>query len=98
MQDGELEAERELNSVCEYLAIAVAAAINVFNPALLFVHGRLFDAREGLFELVCELTRRRTLAPSFEDCQIVRARCTKSQAAVAAAIHHLTNAQGPVVD
>lgn len=98
IQDGKLDVERELNSVCEYLAIAIAAAINVFNPALLFVHGRLFDARDGLFELVCELTRRRSLAPSFSDCKIVRARCTKSQAAVAAAIHHLTDAQGPVVD
>lgn len=98
IQNGELDAERELNSVCEYLSIAIAAAINIFNPALLFVHGRLFDARDGLFEQVCELTRRRSLAPSFADCRIVRARCTKSQAAVAAAIHHLTDAQGPIVD
>lgn len=98
VQDGQLNVERELSSVCEYLSIAVAAAINVFNPALLFVYGRLFDIRDGLFELVCQLTRERTLAPSFADCRIVRARCTKLQAAVAAAVHHLTDAQGPVVD
>jgi predicted NBD/HSP70 family sugar kinase len=97
VRSGELDAEPELRSVCEYLAIAIAAAINLWNPAMLFVHGRLFDVRDGLFESVCDLTRRRALAPSLADCRILRARWSKQQGAVAAAIHHLIDAHGPVV-
>ncbi len=92
---GDLVAERELNSVCEYLAIAIAAAINLWNPATLFVHGSLFDVREGLFEDICELARKRTLTPSLADCQILRAHWSKRHGAVAGAIHALFDAHGP---
>ncbi|QDU39745.1 N-acetylglucosamine repressor [Maioricimonas rarisocia] len=94
---GEVQADAELRSVCEYLSIAIAAAINLFNPSSLFVHGRAFDARDGLFELVCEMTGRRALAPSLKDCTIIRARCSKRQGAVAAAIQSLTDAVGPTI-
>lgn len=97
VRDNEVHAEQELRSVCEYLAIAMAAAINIFNPAMLFVHGRLFDAQDGLFEMTCELTRRRTLAPSFADCRILRARYNKSQGAIAAAMQSLFDSLGPLV-
>jgi N-acetylglucosamine repressor len=98
VRSGELRADEELRPVCEYLAIAIAAAVNLFNPATLFVHGRLFDVQDGLFEQVCELTRRRALGPSLADCRILRTRATKPQGAVAAAIQHLLSALGPVVD
>ncbi|MDR3623203.1 ROK family protein [Paludisphaera borealis] len=92
---GDPVAERALQSVCEYLAIAIAAAVNLWNPATLFVHGRLFDVRDGLFETICDLARKRTLPPSLADCQILRARWTKRHGAVACAIHHLFDAHGP---
>jgi N-acetylglucosamine repressor len=94
---GALAADAELHTTCEFLAIAIAAAINLFNPTTLFVHGRLFDAREGLFEHVCTLARRRALAPSVADCRILRAHWSKSQGAAAAAIYHLFSAWGPTV-
>lgn len=90
--------DEELHSVCEYLSIAIAAAINIFNPATLFIHGRLFDAQEGLFEHVSRLARSRALSPSAEDCNLFRARWSKDQAAVAAAILQVMNSLGPVVD
>lgn len=98
IREGELVATEEISSVCDYLSIAIAAAINIFNPGTLYVHGRLFDAEEGLFERVCDLTRRRALAPSMADCCLLRARCSKSQAAIAAAILQVMNSLGPVVD
>ena len=98
IRQGEIDAKPELRMVCEFLAIAIAAAINLLNPATLFVHGKLFDARDGVFEMVCELTRRRALAPSIADCQIKRARATKERGAIAAAVHQLVNRFGPVVD
>jgi predicted NBD/HSP70 family sugar kinase len=90
-------AEQELRSVCEYLAIAIAATINLFNPQTVFVYAQLFGVRDGVFEEVCELTRRRALAPSLADCRILRATCSKIQGAVAVAIHQLREEVGPVV-
>ncbi|WP_397568334.1 ROK family protein [Schlesneria sp. T3-172] len=95
IRSGQLESERQLRTTIESLAIAMAAAINIFNPAHLFVHGRLFDAQDGLFELTCELTRRRALAPSLADCHIRRSRFSKAQGATAAAIHALFTSFGP---
>ncbi len=98
VRSGEIDAEAELRSVCHYLAIAIAASINLFNPSTLFVHGRLFDTRPGLFAEVCDLARRRALGPSVADCSIRRAHWTKAQGAVAAAIYHILNSWGPIVD
>ena len=98
VQQGELVADVELRRTCESLSIAIAAAINLFNPATLLIHGRLFDIQDGLFELTIELVRRRALAPSLQDCRIQRARCTKLQGAVATAVHSLTDALGPILD
>ncbi len=98
VRKGELVADVELRRTCESLSIAIAAAINLFNPATLLIHGRLFDIQDGLFELTTELVRRRALAPSLQDCQIQRARCTKLQGAVATAINSLTDALGPTLD
>lgn len=97
IRDGHLIADAELQSTCEYLAIAMAAAINIFNPATLFVHGRLFDAADDLFERTCELTRRRALRPSLSDCLIRRSRFSKAQGATAVAIRSLFDSFGPMI-
>lgn len=96
-ESGELHAEQELRSVCEYLAIAIAATINLFNPEAIFVYAQLFAARDGVFEEVCELTRRRALAPSLAECRILRATCSKIQGAVAVAVQQLREEVGPMV-
>ncbi len=87
----------ELDDVVHYLGIGLAAVVNLFNPATLFVHGRLFELEAGLFDRVLDETRRRALPPSLADCRIVRAQATKPQGAVAAIIEHLTNALVPVL-
>jgi N-acetylglucosamine repressor len=97
IRQGKLDGEPQLQSTCEYLAIAMAAAINIFNPATLFVHGHLFDAQDGLFDMACELTRRRALGPSLADCTIRRSRFSKAQGATAAAIRSLFDSFGPMM-
>jgi len=98
VREGELVADVELRRTCESLSIAIAAAINLFNPATLLIHGKLFDVQDGLFEITLELVRRRALAPSLQDCQIQRARCTKLQGSVATAVSSLTDALGPTLN
>jgi predicted NBD/HSP70 family sugar kinase len=90
VQSGELQADAELSEVLEYLAVGLAAVINLFNPSKLFVHGRLLDAGPNLFDRLLERTRRRALAPSLADCEIIRARGNKRLGAVAGIIHRLT--------
>ena len=97
LREGELQAPEELNRVCEYLAIGMAAAINLFNPSTLFVHGKFLSISDSTLSQVIRMTRRRTLDPSFERCSISMAITSKDQAAIAAIVHHLTTAAGPRV-
>jgi predicted NBD/HSP70 family sugar kinase len=92
---GKLDMTAELNEACRYLAIGLATVINLFNPATLFVHGRMFALDPGLFGRVRQETKRRALAPSYDDCRIVQARGSKRQGAVAGIIQHLTTAAVP---
>jgi predicted NBD/HSP70 family sugar kinase len=95
---GRLDASPELEQTGRYLAIGMAAVINLFNPATLFVHGRFLEADDGLFTRIVDQVRGRALAPSFADCRIVRARGSKRQGAVAGIIQHLTRAIAPTLD
>jgi predicted NBD/HSP70 family sugar kinase len=95
---GKLDLAEELDETLKYLAVGVAAVINLFNPATLFIHGRLFEANPAAFERLVALARKRTLSPSFVDCHIVQARGSKRQGAVAGIIQHLTSAVGPSLD
>ena len=90
IESGEVNASKELEQTTLYLSVALSAAINLLNPRSLCVNARFLDLQDGLFEHLCELTGRRTLNASFDQCEIRRAQSTKQQAAVAAVVHHLT--------
>lgn len=85
----------ELRETAEYLGLAVAAVVNLFNPATVFLHSRLFEADDTLFGRVVDRAGARALPPSFADCRVVRAKGTKRQGAVAGVIRHLTDAVVP---
>jgi predicted NBD/HSP70 family sugar kinase len=89
LKSGEIQAPRELDLVLCYVAVALAAVINLFNPQKLFVYGRLLDVEPQIFDDLVERTTRRSLAPSRADCEIIRAQGNKRQGAVAAIIEQL---------
>jgi N-acetylglucosamine repressor len=89
--------QHELRTVTEYLAIGIAAVINIFNPTTLFVHGTLLAGSPDRFARVLERVRQRTLTASLADCTIVATKSSKRQGAVAGIIHHLTNACAPTL-
>lgn len=91
-RSGRIPLADEVHQTAIFLSVAAAAVINLFNPAAVFVHARQFEADEGLFDRVVELTRKRALPPSFSECKIVRARGHKRQGAVAGIVQYLTNA------
>jgi len=89
--------QHEIRTVTEYLAIAIAAVINIFNPTTLFVHGTLLVGSEERLARVLERVRQRTLTASLADCTIVATRSSKRQAAIAGIMHHLTSACAPSI-
>ncbi len=89
---GRLDVAAELAESARYLAVAVAAVMNLFNPAAVYIHTRQFDLDPGLFDRVAGLVARRALPPSLADCRVVRARGSKRQGAVAGVLRHLTDA------
>jgi N-acetylglucosamine repressor len=92
---GAVELRAELREVAGFVAVGVAAVINLFNPATVFIHTPLFEIDAALFETVIDMARARALPPSFADCTIVRAKGSKRQGAVAGIIQHLTDAVAP---
>jgi N-acetylglucosamine repressor len=90
VQAGSLRADAEVERVLQYLAVGVAAVINLFNPCKLFLYGRFLDVGPDVFDRLLALTARRALAPSLADCEIIRARGNKRLGAVAGIIHRLT--------
>lgn len=91
------EFQQELHTVTEYLAIAMAAVINIFNPATLFVHGVLLAGDEERFATVVQRTRQRSLTVSQGDCTIVATRSSKRQGAIAGIMHRLTAGWAPSI-
>ncbi len=87
----------ELDSVCRFLALGVSAVINLFNPARLFVHGRMFECDHQLFDRMVATAARRSLKPTFADCTVLHATGTKGQGAVAGIIQHVTGAASPAL-
>jgi N-acetylglucosamine repressor len=91
VQAGKLQVDEEIEHLLAYLAIGLAAVINIFNPSKLFIYGRCLDVQPDLFDRLLARTRQRALAPSLADCEIVRAQGSKRLGAVAAAIHGATH-------
>ena len=89
---GRVDLSAELRAAVKYLAVGVAAVLNLFNPATLFIHTRLFEIDAALFDEVVAAAGRRALPPAFADCTVVRAKGSKRQGAVAGIIRHLTDA------
>jgi N-acetylglucosamine repressor len=94
---GAVELTAELHEVASYLAIGVAAVVNLFNPQVVFVHSPLFDLDPQLLGRIVEQVGQRALPPSFAECRILRAEGSKCQGAIAGIIQHLTDAVAPEV-
>ena len=88
-RSGELRPGEEVDELIEYLSIAMATLINMYNPSNLIIHSQIFDLEEGMLPRLIESTGRLALKAAFAECRIVRARGNKIQGAVAASLHHL---------
>lgn len=90
VQSRRIDPEPELSGVLEYLAVGIAAVVNIFNPHLLFLHSQLLDLHPDVFDRLLAKVDRRALKPNRADCRIIRAQGNKRLGAIAAAIHGAT--------
>ncbi len=97
LDDRGADFQHEIRTVTEYLAIAIAAVINIFNPTTVFVHGALLVERKERIDQVLERVKQRTLTASLADCTIIPTKSSKRQGAVAGIMHRLTNAWAPAI-
>lgn len=95
LKAGKVDLSAELAEAVKYLAVGVAAVVNLFNPAALFVHSRLFEVDPGRFAEVAARAGRHALPPSLADCRVVRGLGSQRLGAVAGMIQHLTDAVAP---
>ncbi len=95
VKQGEIDITQELDRTLNFLAIGVAAAINIFNPSNIFITSRLFDFQEDAFSKMVEMAKGRALKPSASDCEIESSKGNKYLGAVAGIINHLANRLGP---
>ncbi len=93
----EIDLRAELAQIAEYLAVGVSAVVNLFNPAVVFVHTPLFDIDPELLQRISNRVAQRALPPSFRDCPIRRAQGSKCHGAIAGAIQHLMDSVVPEV-
>lgn len=92
LRAGRVDLSAELRAAVKYLAVGVAAVLNLYNPATLFIHTRLFESDPALFDEVVRQAEARALPPAFADCRIVPAKGSKRQGAVAGIVRQLTDA------
>ena len=92
-----MDAANVVERTVDYLAIGVAAVINIFNPSNLFLHGKLLGSDPAIFDRVRTEAWKRTLRPSFADCRILQSKGNKRLGAVAGIIHTLADELAPAM-
>lgn len=92
---GNLNVQRELGAFCKALAGHVAACVNLFDPATLFLHSKVLAFDPDLVPRLTRMAREISLAPSFEGCQVLPASVSLQDAAIAAIIDDLIRGLGP---
>lgn len=98
IQSRQLKIDDLIDRTLHFMAIALAAVVNLFDPEAVFVHSRLFEADPDLFNRVTKLACEESLMHSRTDCQVFRSNMPLINAPVAAFVYHLTESLGPRFD
>lgn len=88
---------REMERTIDYLAIALAAIANLFNPEAIFIHGKLLDLSPDLIVRLRAATAMRALSPSFADVKILRARGDKLGGVLLGLLDKVFASVGPIL-
>lgn len=84
----------ELDRTMDYLAVAVAAAINIFNPEAVLIHSRLFELGETVLPELAARAKGRSLKPS-RDARILAASSNRLDGVLAGLLNQVFVQVGP---
>jgi len=97
MLKGQLKIDDIVDRTLEFMAVGVAAVINIFDPEAVFVHSRILDAGDELFDRLVARSRGE-LTHAKSDCQVLRGTAMLPCAPTAAFVYNLTETLGPRFD
>lgn len=93
--NGDIDISVYREEIVKHLAIGAAMVLNMLNPTLLVVHGRMFELDPNFFDNLLELVGRYALTPAFSSCAIMRSSTSKVLGAAAAAVNQFFEDIGP---
>jgi predicted NBD/HSP70 family sugar kinase len=97
-KSGDEQVQKELEQMCEYLALGVACVINIFNPGKFYVYGQCFRELPYLLDLLVEKTKQYALEPSYSACEFAHACGGELDGTIASVINYLTDSLVPDLD
>jgi predicted NBD/HSP70 family sugar kinase len=83
--------------VLDYLAIAVAAVVNLYAPPLVVLHGRLLDLSPELLPRLEAKAKPRILAPFRDRYRLAKSKSSKAQGALAGILDYIFDELGPLL-
>ena len=97
-QSGQLKIDDLVDRTLNFMAIGLAAVVNLFDPEAVFVHSRLFEADPELFNRLIKMACDESLMHSRTECQVYQSTMPLINAPVAAFVYRLTESLGPRFD
>lgn len=94
VRSGRVAADDDIRQMLDALAVGIGVVVNLFNPEVVLVNGRMLDAGDGMVEQLAARVRHHALGPSCDGCRFERARTTKLLGAVAAVMDRLCGQSG----
>jgi N-acetylglucosamine repressor len=77
---------RAVRDILHWQSIGVAAAINLFNPQIVYIHTRMTDEIPDYLEQLREQVDQKAMAPSAAGCSLVSAQAGKLKGTLFSAI------------
>lgn len=97
-RSGDKRVLKELDQMCEYLALGVACVVNIFNPGRFYIYGKCFRELPHLLDLLVEKTKQYTLEPSFSACIFAHASGGELDGTIASVINYVADSLVPDLD
>ncbi len=98
VRDEPNEFRPQFEMVLDFLAIAVAATVNLFAPPKIVLHGRFLEWLPDSLARLHTLALPRILRPLRPRCVLVAGETTKAVGALAGILDHLFEELGPQID
>ncbi|MCP3966943.1 MAG: ROK family transcriptional regulator [Lentisphaerae bacterium] len=75
LQNGSVDVSEDIDEMMDYLGRAISMTINILNPGLILLNGRIFEMIPKAVDIAREKAAKYAMAPGYSECEI---RATKA--------------------